>query len=404
MSEPAQLAKSAREQLASALNALQSSDEVPQELMDLAEPIAEAMGILHRIERSNGATLDRRDEVLTTVRTSLDRLQKIGMEHPAIDAVMEAVASSLSKIHALVRYAPPAPAAAPVAAQPAFPQPSFVAAVPAASPLAAPQPFAAPPPAAPPQPFAAPSPFAAPPPPASPPPAAGPPPYVPVPITFAQPAAPPAPFGNTAPIAPSPIGAAYPSAQQPMHPAQQQAYPGMSQPIHPAQQQHPQGMMESTGPLPEPGYPAYNPGPFGPPPQAGPQQGPPAHSAPGAAPAANAYRAPQKGPGSFDVELGTQSASNFYKGLAGNDVIEHGGIFVATYKIPPIGADVVLRVLLPGDLEFQATAVVQWSREGTSGEGAEPGFGARFTHITPEGRQLVYRYTRNREPIFYDDL
>ena len=24
--------------------------------------------------------------------------------------------------------------------------------------------------------------------------------------------------------------------------------------------------------------------------------------------------------------------------------------------------------------------------------------------ITPEGRQLVYRYTRNREPMFYDDL
>ena len=23
---------------------------------------------------------------------------------------------------------------------------------------------------------------------------------------------------------------------------------------------------------------------------------------------------------------------------------------------------------------------------------------------TPEGRQLVYRYTRNREPMFYDDL
>ena len=75
----------------------------------------------------------------------------------------------------------------------------------------------------------------------------------------------------------------------------------------------------------------------------------------------------------------------------------------------PIGygeksANVTLRVLLPGDLEFHANAVVQWVREGTGGDGAEPGFGARFTQITPEGRQLVYRYTRNREPIFYDDL
>ena len=26
------------------------------------------------------------------------------------------------------------------------------------------------------------------------------------------------------------------------------------------------------------------------------------------------------------------------------------------------------------------------------------------SQISPEGRQLVYRYARNREPLFYDDL
>jgi hypothetical protein len=57
---------------------------------------------------------------------------------------------------------------------------------------------------------------------------------------------------------------------------------------------------------------------------------------------------------------------------------------------------------MPGDYEFRANATVQWTREEASS--AEPGFGARFTQITPEGRQLVYRYTRNREPLFYDDL
>ena len=109
--------------------------------------------------------------------------------------------------------------------------------------------------------------------------------------------------------------------------------------------------------------------------------------------------------GNVVVELGTHSVSNFYKGLGGNDVIEHGGLFVATYRIPKLGANVKLRVLLPGDLEFLATGVVQWIRDPHSGgESSEPGFGARFTQITPEGRQLVYRYTRNREPMFYDDL
>jgi uncharacterized protein (TIGR02266 family) len=110
---------------------------------------------------------------------------------------------------------------------------------------------------------------------------------------------------------------------------------------------------------------------------------------------------PRGGP-AVDVELGIHSPSNFYKGLGGNDVIEHGGIFVATYKVLKIGTPVTLRVLLPGDYEFTASGVVQWTRE--SGVGVEPGFGARFTQISPEGRQLVYRYTRNREPMFYDDL
>lgn len=107
--------------------------------------------------------------------------------------------------------------------------------------------------------------------------------------------------------------------------------------------------------------------------------------------------------GSVVVGLGAHSVSNFYKGLGGNDVIEYGGIFASTYQIPKIGTPVNLLVKLPGDLEFQAAGVVQWIRE-ASGDGVDPGFGARFTQITPEGRQLVYRYTRNREPILYDDL
>jgi Tfp pilus assembly protein PilZ len=125
---------------------------------------------------------------------------------------------------------------------------------------------------------------------------------------------------------------------------------------------------------------------------------------PAPAPAPTPAAASPSQSGNVVVELGTHSPSNFYKGLSGNDVVEHGGLFVSTYKIPPIGARVNLRVLLPGDLEFQAEAVVAWLREPRDEDQAEPGFGARLTQIGPEGRQLVYRYTRNREPMFYDDL
>ena len=81
---------------------------------------------------------------------------------------------------------------------------------------------------------------------------------------------------------------------------------------------------------------------------------------------------------------------------------------IATYQIPPIGTNLVVHVSLPGGYEFEAQAIVRWTREapnsGPSGQEAPPGFGAQFMNISPEGRQLVYRYVRNREPLFHDDL
>ncbi|HMR79543.1 MAG TPA: hypothetical protein PKD61_30760 [Polyangiaceae bacterium] len=109
----------------------------------------------------------------------------------------------------------------------------------------------------------------------------------------------------------------------------------------------------------------------------------------------------------IEANLGAHSPTNFYKGLSGNDVIDAGGIFVETYQIPAMSESLVVHVSLPGGYEFEALAVVEWVREApasTAGVEAPPGFGAKFTQISPEGRQLVYRYVRNREPLFHDDL
>jgi hypothetical protein len=115
------------------------------------------------------------------------------------------------------------------------------------------------------------------------------------------------------------------------------------------------------------------------------------------------------GPGGQPVviaaELGAHSPSNFYKGLSGNDVVDHGGLFVSTYKLPKLGEMVRLRVSMPGGYEFEANAIVRWRREPSDTPGdAPPGFGAQLAEITPDARQLVYRYVRNREPMFHDDL
>ena len=187
---------------------------------------------------------------------------------------------------------------------------------------------------------------------------------------------------------PQPPQAAY--AQPPVQPAAQ----GWQPQAAPAPAYHPPAPAAPAyqAPAPAPAYQA-----------AAPAQQAPARQAPAAPPPS----APVP-PGSLRVEaeLGAHSGTNFYKGLSGNDVIDSGGIFIATYQIPPIGQPLSLRVSMPGGYEFEALGIVRWTRDtpdSGSGDG-KPGFGAQFTQITPEGRQLVYRYVRNREPLFHDDL
>ena len=275
MSDPVTLARTARESLARGLNALQADPNVPQQLVELAAPIAQAMGALHQIERSGGTQVaPHAQNALANVQGALAQLQAAPQQHAAVSAAMEAVAGALSSVHALSRSAPVAPL-----------------------PAAAPQQQA----------------------------------YAPPAQGFAQP-------------------------QYAQQPAQQYA---------PPQAQYAQ------------------------------------------APAAARPQQPQPAPSgdAIAAELGAHSPSNFYKGLSGNDIVDHGGLFVSTYKLPKLGTRVRLRVSLPGGYEFEANALVKWCREPSDAStDSPPGFGAQFTDITTEARQLVYRYVRNREPMFHDDL
>ena len=124
MPDPVTTARSARESLARGLSALQA-ENVPPGLVELAEPIAEAMGALHQIERSKGQTLQPHAELaLRHTRGALSQLQSHAQTHPAVLAATEAVASSLGLVHALGKMAS-ADAQPPVATayQPPAPQP-----------------------------------------------------------------------------------------------------------------------------------------------------------------------------------------------------------------------------------------------------------------------------------------
>ncbi len=369
MSDPTSSARAARESFARGLNALQTPG-VPPALLACAEPIAQAMSALHRIEASGGGEMATAAPMaLDAARRALAQLQAAGDAHPAVSQAMEAVASSLGVVHQLSNLAK-APAAAPA------PQAHFA---PAPVGLGGTHVMDRPQSAAP---HTQPSPQGA----------AG---------------AQQAPAGWGAPQAghPHPPQAYQQPPQQAYQQPPQQAY---QQPPQQAYQQPPQQAYQ------QPPQQAYQQPPqaYQQPPQQAHQQPPQAYQQPPAAPAhqspASASGAPLAAPAGHqhvEAELGAHSATNFYKGLAGNDVVDDGGLFIATYQIHDVGTPLHIKVSMPGGYEFEALGVVSWTRDMPhSGTDSPPGYGAKFKQITPEGRQLVYRYVRNREPLFHDDL
>jgi hypothetical protein len=74
VSDPLSTSRTARESLARGLNALQADPSVPSHLVDLAAPIAQAMGALHQYERTNQLA-PHADVALNHVRGALARLQ-----------------------------------------------------------------------------------------------------------------------------------------------------------------------------------------------------------------------------------------------------------------------------------------------------------------------------------------
>jgi hypothetical protein len=310
------------------------------------------MSSLHRIEASGGgAVLEAAPQALEAVRAALGLLQAQPVNHPSVDVALQAVAESLGAVHQLVKVTSSPPQAP---AQPAAP---------INKPQANMQ-FAATALASEPNQFRGTSPQGL----------AG----------SAQTEAAASALSTVASTrisagAPPPNAAAPDSAFAPNSTLQSQG--AERSPAFAAQPQAaPRAPAFATQPQPQR---ITQPEPLAPTPQA----------------------PPVTVPGQLRIEaaLGAHSPTNFYKGLSGNDVVDAGGLFVATYQIPRIGTPLLLKISLPGGYEFEAQAVVRWTREPTS-DGASPGFGAQFTAISPEGRQLVYRYVRNREPLFHDDL
>lgn len=101
----------------------------------------------------------------------------------------------------------------------------------------------------------------------------------------------------------------------------------------------------------------------------------------------------------YDVQLSLSSTSHFFRSMEGDDVLAHGGLFVATYaKLPLIGTRITLGIELPGGHRFDVSATVAWTQD-ELGDDSPAGFGVKITTAPAEARALIEAYVRHRPPL-----
>jgi Tfp pilus assembly protein PilZ len=75
-------------------------------------------------------------------------------------------------------------------------------------------------------------------------------------------------------------------------------------------------------------------------------------------------------------------------------------VFVATYRLLPVGAHVALRVALP-DGEVVAKGTVRWVRDVASG--ASPGLGIAFDRLDADTAQRLEHFCAARPPLLHEE-
>ena len=105
----------------------------------------------------------------------------------------------------------------------------------------------------------------------------------------------------------------------------------------------------------------------------------------------------------LEVEVGLDTHTNFYTGFGEN--VSSGGLFVATYRLLPLGTSVELTFTLPDGTPVRVQAVVRWLRDPHDLEMREmpPGMGLEFATLAPEARAYVDAYVAARDPMFFPD-
>ena len=83
--------------------------------------------------------------------------------------------------------------------------------------------------------------------------------------------------------------------------------------------------------------------------------------------------------------------------------MSEGGVFIATYRVQPVGTPLRLAFELPCGTKVTARGEVRWIREGDgdSNDG-RPGMGIAFTSLPEAALLAIGRFCRQRPPLYME--
>jgi uncharacterized protein (TIGR02266 family) len=100
-----------------------------------------------------------------------------------------------------------------------------------------------------------------------------------------------------------------------------------------------------------------------------------------------------------ELQLEFTEDTHFYAGLTQD--ISQGGVFIATYRLLPVGRRLELDFDLPNGTHVKASGEVRWLRESTA-PSVRPGMGVAFLDLPTESLHAIGEYCRERPPLYME--
>jgi Tfp pilus assembly protein PilZ len=116
-------------------------------------------------------------------------------------------------------------------------------------------------------------------------------------------------------------------------------------------------------------------------------------------PEANERRRENRLPIEMDVEV--EGAAHRFVATSGD--LSTGGMFIVTPMPIPVAAEVMLAFELPNGKRLELLGIVQWRSGPVRGqEVVREGFGVAFFCLAPADKELIERFCRLREPLYFE--